>query len=106
MTDFNILNKALKVARIPRIKSENVASWKIIPNVTLERYGGLQFLINCNYDIDTLQVGILPSFHVEVLKQWQMTKDTTRSETPLTHEEVIWNNRKILINGNPVFYKV
>ena len=34
-----------------------------------------------------------------------MTKDTTRSETPLTHEEVIWNNRKILINGNPVFYK-
>ena len=42
MTDFNILNKALKVAWIPRIKSENVASWKIIPNVTLERYGGLQ----------------------------------------------------------------
>ena len=105
MTDFNILNKALKVAWIPRIKSANVASWKIIPNLTLERYGGLQFLINCNYDIDTLQVGILPSFYVEVLKQWQMTKDTTRSETPLTHEEVIWNNRKILINGNPVFYK-
>ena len=76
-----------------------------VPNVTLERYGGLQFLINCNYDIDTLQVGILPSFYVEVLKQWQMTKDTTRSETPLTHEEVVWNNRKILINGNPVFYK-
>ena len=105
MTDFNILNKALKVAWIPRIKSENVASWKIIPNVTLESYGGLQFLINCNYDIDTLQVGILPSFYVEVLKQWQMTKDTTRGETPLTREEVIWNNRKILINGNPVFYK-
>ena len=93
MTYFNILNKALKVAWIPRIKSENVASWKIIPNVTLERYGGLQFLINCNYDIDTLQVGILPSFYVEVLKQWQMTKDTTRSETPVTHEEVIWNNK-------------
>ena len=58
MTDFNTLNKALKVARIPRIKSENVASWKIIPKVTLERYGGLQFLINGNYDIVTLQVGI------------------------------------------------
>ena len=105
MTDFNILNKVLKVAWIPRIKSENVASWRIIPNVTLERYGGLQLLINCNYDIDTLQVGILPSFYVEVLKQRQMTKDATRSETPLTHEEVIWNNRRILINGNPVFYK-
>ena len=75
MTDFIILNKALKVAWIPRTTAENVASWKIIPNViiTLEKYGGLQFLINCNYDVDTLRVGILPSIYVEVLKQWQMT---------------------------------
>ena len=62
MTDFNILNKALKVAWIPRIKSGSVASWKIIPNTTLEIYGRLQFLTNCNYDINTLQVGISPLF--------------------------------------------
>ena len=105
MTDFNILNKALKVAWIPRIKSESVASWKIIPNAILERYGGLHFLTICNYDIDTLQVGNLPSFYVEVLRQWQMTKDFKRSETTLAREEVIWNNRKILIDGNSVFYK-
>ena len=40
MTDFNIMNKALKVAWIPRIKSENEASWKIIPEATLEKHGG------------------------------------------------------------------
>ena len=51
MTDFNIFNKALKVAWIPRIKSENAASWKIIPNATLEKYGGLPFLTHCNCDI-------------------------------------------------------
>ena len=34
-----------------------------------------------------------------------MTKDSKRSETTLTHEEVIWNNRKILIDGKSVFYK-
>ena len=105
MTDFNILNKALKVAWIPRIKSESVASWKITPNAILERYGGLHFLTICNYDIDTLQVGNLPPFYVEVLKQWQITKDFKRSETTLAREEVIWNNRKILIDGNSVFYK-
>ena len=27
MTDFNIMNKALKVSWIPRIKSENEALW-------------------------------------------------------------------------------
>ena len=104
MTDFNILNKALKVTWIPRIKSESVASWKIIPNATLERYGGLHVLTICNYDIDTLQVGNLPPFYVEELKQWQMTKDS-KSETIHIHDEVIWNNRKILIDGNSVFYK-
>ena len=60
MTDFNILNEALNVAWVQRIKSGNVASCKIIPNVTLQKYGRLQFLTNCNYDIDTLQVGYLP----------------------------------------------
>ena len=79
--------------------------WKIIPNAAIKRYGGLFFLINWNNNTDTLQVGILPSFYAEVLKQWQMTKDTTRSETHLTHEDVVWNNWKILINGKPVFYK-
>jgi len=94
MTHFNILNKALKVAWIPRIKSENVASWKIIPNAALEKYGGLHFLTNCNYDINTPQVGNLPPFYVDVLKEWEITKDSIRSETSLTYEEVIWNNRK------------
>ena len=36
MADFNILNKALKVTWIPRLKSENVASWEIIPRAALE----------------------------------------------------------------------
>ena len=79
--------------------------WKIIPNAALESHGGLNFLTNFNYDINTLQVGNLPPFYVDVLKEWQMTKDTKRSETSLTYEEVIWNNRKILINGEPVSYK-
>ena len=69
MTDFNIWNKALKVAWIPRIKPGKVASWKIIPKATLGRYGRLQFLTNSNYDINTLQVGNLPLFYVNVLKQ-------------------------------------
>jgi len=68
MTDFNIFNKALKVAWITRIKSENAASWKFIPNAALEKYGGLPFLTKCNYDVNTIQVGNLPPFYVEVLK--------------------------------------
>jgi len=34
-----------------------------------------------------------------------MTQDSIRSESSLTYEEIIWNNRKILIYGKSVFYK-
>ena len=69
MTDFNIMNKALKVAWIQRINSENGASWKIIPEIALKKHGGLTFLIKCNYDVNTLQTNNLPPFYHEILKQ-------------------------------------
>ena len=103
MTDFNIMNKALKVAWIQRINSENGASWKIIPEIALKKHGGLTFLIKCNYDINTLQTNNLPPFYHEILKQWQVTKDCT--ETLHTQDDIIWNNQKILINGNRYFSK-
>ena len=74
------------------------------PEATLEKHGGLSFLTNCNYD-DRLQVGNLLPFYLDVLKQWQITIDCMRSETVCVHEEIIWNNQKILLNGKPLFYK-
>ena len=67
---LNIMNKALKVAWIQRINSENGASWKIIPEIALKKHGGLTFLIKCNYDVNTLQTNNLPPFYHEILKQW------------------------------------
>ena len=40
MIDFTIVNKALKVAWIPRLQSRSDASWKIIPDAALENLGG------------------------------------------------------------------
>ena len=99
----NECNKALKIAGMPRIKSGNVPSGKIIPNAALEKYGRLQFLTNCNCYINTLQVDNLPPFYVDVLKQWQMTKYSTRYETLLTYKQIIWNNQTILTMGKLVF---
>ena len=39
----------------------------------------------------TLPDGNLPPFYVEVLKEWQMTRDSIRSESSLTYEVIIWN---------------
>ena len=43
MMDFEIMEKALKIAWVNRIKDESGASWKIIPEQALTQYGGLSF---------------------------------------------------------------
>ena len=83
MTDFNIMNKALKVAWIPRLQTNTDASWKIIPEIALEHHGGLSFLTHCDYDINLLKLNRLPSFYHEVLKHWQSTKQTLQNNTSL-----------------------
>ena len=54
MIDFNIVNKALKVAWIPRLRSSSDASRKIIPEAALGNLGVISFLSQCNYEIKFL----------------------------------------------------
>ena len=79
MMDFEIMEKALKIAWINRIKDERDASWKIIPEQALIQYGGLSFLTNCDYDSKLLDFKkspyVLP-FCTEVLARLQTTDAT------------------------------
>ena len=61
-------------------------------------------MTHCNYDVNSLQINNLPVFYREVLKQWQSSKHAFRNDT-LAHKEIIWNNRNIMIEGKPLFYK-
>ena len=80
MINFNIMNKALKVAWIPRLQTRSDASWKIIPETALEKYGGLSFMTYLNYNINDLQINYLPDFYSEVLKHWQNTKNAFQKD--------------------------
>ena len=71
MMDFEIMEKALKIAWINRIKDDCDASWKIIPEQALIQYGGLSFLTNCDYDSKLLDLKNLPTFYHFVLRYWQ-----------------------------------
>ena len=104
MTDFHTMNKSLKVAWIPRLQSNSDASWKIIPEAALEKFGGLSFLTNCNYDISSLQINNLPTFYREILTFWQNTKVAFENPTS-PQDEIIWNNKNIRINGKSLFFK-
>ena len=104
MIDFNIMNKALKVAWIPRLQTRSDASWKIIPEAALENLGGISFLSQCNYDVKFLQFNNLPDFYCDILKYWQNTRFAFQKNTS-PRNEIIWNNHNIIIDGKAPFYK-
>ena len=104
MIDFNIMNKAFKVAWIPRLQSKSHASWKIIPEAALENVGGISFLSQCNYDVKLLQFNDLPDFYSDILKYWQNTRSAFQKNTS-PRNEIIWNNHNIRIDGKVPFYK-
>ena len=102
MIDFNIVNKALKVAWIPRLQSRSDASWKIIPEAALGNLGVISFLSQCNYDVKFLQFNNLPDFYSDLLKYWQNTRSAFHKNT-CPHNEIIWNNHNIIIDGKALF---
>jgi len=63
MMDFEIMNKALKIAWIKRISRHIHPAWKTIPEFTAAKYGGLSFLRECQYNIKHLSLDNLPLFY-------------------------------------------
>ena len=101
--DFEIMNSALKIAWIKRITEYVQPAWKKIPEFAAAKYGGLSFLIECQYDIKHLNLDNVPTFYHTLLKYWQEYNADNFSET--THNKIIWNNSRILIEDRPVFFK-
>ena len=70
---IDIMAKSMKLAWIPRLLSEegnSVDSWKAIPNHLLDKFGGLNFLLRCNYDEKFLARINLPQFYKEILQHF------------------------------------
>ena len=105
MMDFEIMNKALKIAWIKRITENVQPAWKIIPEFTAAKYGGLSFLTKCQYDIKHFNLDNLPPFYHTLLKYWQEYNADKFSEDQCIHNKIIWNNSRILIGDRPVFFK-
>ena len=103
--DFEIMNKALKIAWIKRITEHVHSAWKIIPEFAAAKYGGLSFLTECQYDIKYLSLDNLPPFYHTLLKYWQEYNANKFLEDHCIHNKIVWNNSRILIGDQPVFFK-
>ena len=106
MCDFAIMEKALKIAWIKRIQNEVPSSWKIIPDVMAQQHGNLFFLTRCNnfYDPKMLSLENLSPFYRSILLYWHDFKKSKKNEVDYK-TEILRNNRNMLIDKKPVFYK-
>ena len=69
--NFDIIVKSLRLAWIARLISNSDDNWKAIPNFFFDKYGGLPFLLKCNYNTATLDNN-LSSFYRELLDYFQI----------------------------------
>ena len=67
---IDVMAKSLNLAWISRLLSEeriSKESWKVIPSYLLDKFGGLNFLLRCNYDKKFLAQIKVPQFYKSIL---------------------------------------
>ena len=100
--NFRIMVQSLRLAWLGRLLSETNDTWKAIPSFYFDKYGGLAFLLNCNYNVSKINKN-LPLFYREILEYFNAVKKNTLQET--NSKFILWNNQNITIDGNPVYWK-
>ena len=102
---IDVLAKSLKLAWISRLLTDEPTcseSWKTIPDYFFEKYGGLNFLLRCNYDKNFLEQIDLPQFYKLILRYFLEIKESFLNQSG--QELISFNNKDILINGRTIFF--
>ena len=76
---ISVLSKSFKLAWISKLLADehkNGESWKAIPHYTFERYGGINFILRCNYDKKFLDQIRLPQFYKLILLYFLELKES------------------------------
>ncbi|XP_068692817.1 uncharacterized protein [Montipora foliosa] len=101
MTDIETMIKALRLAWIPRLIREGHPNWKFVPDYFFKKYGGLYFVLSCNYDAKDFED--VPSFYRDILSFFHELKALHGSHHG--RDTILFHNKEICIDGKPFFWK-
>ena len=65
MSDLETMITAQRLAWIPRLLNNGHPNWKTVPNYHFKKWGGLDFLLVCNYQMKDFE--LLPRFYHDIL---------------------------------------
>ena len=79
---IDVLAKSLRLTWISRLLTDEQMSnesWKAIPNYLFEQYGGLNFILRCNYDKKFLELINTPQFYKSILRHFLELKESFKN---------------------------
>ena len=101
MVDIDIMFKALKLAWIPRLLTSGNQNWKTVPDYYLRKFGGLNFLLRCNYDAKYIKS--IPLFYRNILVYFSELK--TLYSFDQAQNIILFNNKEILVDSKTFFIR-
>ena len=102
MPNIFLINKALRLSWISRLAADRPGNWKKIPQHFIDKSGGIEFSIKCNYDDKSLDKQI-PAVYRNMLLYFKELKCLYDKEN--IEKYVLFSNKLILIDKKPVFWK-
>uniref|UniRef100_A0A1A8EWE2 Reverse transcriptase domain-containing protein n=1 Tax=Nothobranchius korthausae TaxID=1143690 RepID=A0A1A8EWE2_9TELE len=97
--DFEIMDGTLKINWLKSFFN-NKSFWYHIPREIFKKFGGIELLLKCDFNIKKLPIK-LSRFHQQVLLYWKLLYN--HNFTP--HNTPIWNNRYITIKNKSLYKK-
>ena len=101
MVDIDVMLKALKLAWIPRFLNPGSQNWKTVPDYYLRKFGGLNFLLRCNYDVEDIKS--IPLFYRNILVYFTAFKALYNSDQ--AQDIILFNSKEILIDSKAIFIR-
>lgn len=100
LLDYMDINHTFKTKWIKEYLKKTDSLWYFIPQNIFARVGGLNFLLNCDYDISKLPLK-LSKFHQQALSAAKLCFNHNFSP----HKTIIWNNEFITRGNKSLFLK-
>jgi len=103
MIHLESLIQAQKMSFFKRyVDLDYAADWKLVLDALLKPVGG-SYLLKCNFSLSDLPVKVSP-FYAECLTLWSRFNTTLPVQVEDIMEEIVWNNKNILVNKKSCYY--
>ena len=108
MVDVEKMVLSFRLRWIGRLVDGSDAIWKKLANYWFNRFGGLNLLLNSDYqehNVQSIFGNHMPLFYIELIRAWALVDRGLWEEKPKVEKNILWHNKSITIDKKTLFNK-